>query len=393
VTRRLILAVSPGEIWGALEEAGEFVELRLARGGARGLLGEIYLGRVVALRPELPAALVDIGLARPGFLSAEDAVPGRGIAALGEGDAVIVEIVKEARADKSAGLSLRPRAGLLWEEARAAAKEQRPPARLAALSPVAMLIEQFGAPAFDAIVIDDRGALAEARRWLAQHHPELADRLAFGAEAEAIAAAIEEALAPRVPLAGGGALVIEPTAAAVMIDVDSGAAPQDAVNLAAAQAAARHIRLRNLAGPIVIDFIPTRRRGARERIRAVLAAALAADSARPDVLGWTRLGHLEIVRPRRQAPLHEILFEHAPGAGRAKTAATVAYEALGAAARMADATAGRALALAVHPEVAAMLEEGEAGEARRALEGRLGRPLAVVAEPARPREAFDIRPL
>ncbi|MGH7033191.1 MAG: hypothetical protein ACREFL_05635, partial [Stellaceae bacterium] len=103
MSRTLFLRVSPGEIWAALEEKGALEGLRVLRAGAAGT-GGIFLGRIVALRPELPAALIEIGLDRPGFLDARDADPRRGLAGLSEGAALIVELIKEPRADKAAGL-------------------------------------------------------------------------------------------------------------------------------------------------------------------------------------------------------------------------------------------------------------------------------------------------
>jgi ribonuclease G len=161
-----------------------------------------------------------------------------------------------------------------------------------------------------------------------------------------------------------------------------------AANLAAAQEAARQIGLRNLAGPIVIDFVGMRDRRDRDRVRAALTAALA-DDGDAEVLGWTRLGHLELVRKRRHAPLAELLFERLPGGGLAKTPLTVALEALRVLAREAAAAPVRAPVLHVHPEVATALS-GEAGVARRELEGRLGRAVDIVAEPGRARDGFDI---
>ncbi len=279
----------------------------------------------------------------------------------------------------------------------AARTRSRPPAPLETPAlPIAALLADFAPRHPDLIAVDDRAAFAEARAWLARHHPELSDRLALHRDAvplfehHGIAGAIAAALQPRVPLPGGGALTIEPTAAATMIDVDTGAARGAlATNLAAVGEAARQIRLRNLAGPIVIDFAGMRRRGERDRVRDALAAALAGD-ADAEVLGWTRLGHLELVRKRRHAPLFELLFERAPGGGLVKTPLTVALEALRALARDAAAAPARTHSLHVHPEVAAALA-GEAGEARRELEARLGRAIAVIAEPGRSREAFDIR--
>jgi ribonuclease G len=177
-----------------------------------------------------------------------------------------------------------------------------------------------------------------------------------------------------------------------MIDVDSGGAPALATNLAAAREAARQIRLRNLAGPIVIDFIGLKKRTDRERVTEALAAALAEDPGKPELLGWTRLGHVELVRPRRQAPLAEILFAPAQGGGLVKTALTLALEALRALARAIDYVPGQTPVLAVHPEIATALEAGEGRAARAELEARLGRKIAVVAEPNRGRDFVDIRP-
>jgi ribonuclease G len=465
VRRALLISASPGELWAALTEDETLRELRVSRTGPRtGRVGEVMLGRVVALKPELPAALVDIGLDRPGFLSAEDAAPGAGIAFLREGEAITVQVTKEARADKAAGLSTRlrlsgrfldftpGRAGVAaakgvpaaererllaavrqiaahgdglvlrarasgaapadlagdaeslrarWLAIEAARARLRAPAPLEPPpTPLATLLAEF-APAAPDIVIDDRAAFAAARGWLARHQPELVDRLTLHRETTplfehyGIGGDIAAALASRVPLEDGGAITVELTAAATMIDVDSGSRMRGgaqrailATNLMAAREAARQIRLRNLAGPIVIDFVGMRERGGRDRVRDALAAALA-DDGDAEVLGWTRLGHLELVRKRRSAPLTELLFERTPGGGLAKTPMTVALEALRALAREAESAPVLAPCLRVHPDVAAALM-GDAAAARQELETRLGRPIEIIAEPGRPRAGFDI---
>lgn len=458
---QLFIAATPGELWGALWQDDEVVELRLLRTGSRGRIGDIHLGRIVGLRPELPAALIDIGIDRPAFLSGQDMPPQTRFAGLTEGQVVIVQIAKEARADKAAGVTLRLRlagqfldlaplrdgtdaarglaagererlaaalresegsgsgfvirpaaagaavADLVaeaaalrarWQSILAASRRAQPPSRLEAPEPmIGTLIAEFLDLGLERIVVDDRAAFAEARGWLMRRHKGLVERLTLhhgpGAlfDESGVSAAIETALAPRVALAGGGTLTIESNAAATMIDVDSGSDNALlAVNLAAASAAARQIRLRNLAGPIVIDFIATKRPGERDRVLAALASALAVDPAAPQLLGWTRLGHVEIIRKRRHPPLGEMLFEHIPGGGLTKTALTVALEGLRAAAREADAAAGQALTLFVHSAVAASLADGDAAPARRELEGRLGRRLSVVAEPARQRDTFVV---
>lgn len=464
MTGELLLSASPGELWAALVRDGALEGLRVLRVGRSGRVGEVLLGRIVALKPELPAALVEIGLERPGFLSAEDALPGAGLTGLHEGQAVVVQVTKEARADKAAGLTLRlrlagrgltltpgrpgvaadqrlapeevrrlaaemavivrPDEGFLlqksaagadrdalaeeaealrarWRRIEAAKGEARAPQPLEEPeTPMALALAEFMAERPDAIIVDDRAAFAEARRWLERHAPKLAARLALhrGAvplfEERGVAGDIDAALAPRIVLAGGGALAIEETAAATMIDVDmagaghgSGAARAIvAVNLAAAREIARQIRLRGIAGPIIVDFIGMKRRQDRDRVRAALEKALAGDA---ELLGWTRLGHVELVRKRRQTPLAELLFERRPGGGREKSALTVALEALRALDRAAAATPPRAPLLRVHPDVAALLD-GAARKARQEVERRLGRPLALAAEPGRARDRFDI---
>jgi ribonuclease G len=466
VSRELLIAVSPGEIWAALVEEGQLAGLRVLRPGAGGQVGQIYLGRVVAQRPELPAALVDIGLDRPAFLSAEDAQPRGSLAALDEGRGIIVQVAKEARADKATGLTMRPRlvgrlvdlmplsAGITAEKGFAPAERdrlaaalaastkddggfilrsaatgvaaeemvaegaalrrrwrsilvdsaaRRPPALLDDAEPaLAGLLADF-AGSLDAIVTDDLAAAAEARQWLARHRPALMERVSFHRERMAlfehhgIAGEVAAAIVPRLVLGDGVALTIEHSAAATLIDVDSrsaagrkgdAAAAGLAANLRAAAEVARQIHLRNLAGPIVVDFIGMRDKGGRERVRALLAELLAGDGD-TDVLGWTRLGHLELVRKRRRAPLAELLFERAPGGGLTKTPLTVALEALRVMAREAEASPGRPLSLRVAPEVAAALDTS-ARTARQSLETRLGRPVPITAEPGRARETFDI---
>ena len=88
---------------------------------------------------------------------------------------------------------------------------------------------------------------------------------------------------------------------------------------------ARQLRLRQLGGGILIDFAALEGPRARERVRQAMIAALAGDPARPQVLGWSRLGHLEIVRPRRLRRWPKRCWSRGP---RAKAPPTLAFEAL-----------------------------------------------------------------
>ena len=137
------------------------------------------------------------------------------------------------------------------------------------------------------------------------------------------AAAIWQALAePDVALPGGARMTITPTPALTAIDIDAGAATAErrskkqaqlALNRMLAPAVARQIRLRHLAGAILIDpaGIPQRN---RSQLAESFAAALAEDPLRPQFLGFSALGLAEILRPRRHPPLHECLTgAHAEG--------------------------------------------------------------------------------
>jgi ribonuclease G len=205
-----------------------------------------------------------------------------------------------------------------------------------------------------------------------------------------------EALSETIVLSAGGSVHFETTRTGVLIDVDSGTpetgSPERtslAINLAAATAIGRQIRLRNLGGGIIVDFIGVENRGTRERIRDTLSEALVADPARPQILGWTRLGHLELVRPRRGRPLAEALLEPRPGGALVKTTVTVAHEALRALRREARAQPGRKWRLTVAPDVAAALA-GAAANALRALEERSGRKVVIESDPVLERDRFQI---
>jgi|GEM_PF-322810 Rne/Rng family ribonuclease len=300
----------------------------------------------------------------------------------------------------TAVVAMRSRWNAIEERRRRAA----PPACLETMPVLAGLLDELADTDVGELVVDDPAVLAEARAWLSRERPALVERLALHRgqepllEAAGVAETAAELLEPRLSLAGGGTLTIEPTAAATLLDVDSGALEGEAasgeaalltVNLAAAPVIARQIRLRGLAGALVVDFIGLRERAAREQLLDAFRAALEAQAPDAQLLGWTRLGHVELTRPRRRAPLHEIVFEPRERGGYTKTATTTALEALASVARRVAAEPASAPRLRLHPAVAAVLA-GEAAPAVQALETRTGRKISVVSEPGRARDTFDI---
>jgi ribonuclease G len=436
--RELLIAAGPGEWRAALLEAGVPVELYVERGD-RAEAGSIHLGRVLRLVPALGAALVDLGDERPAFLPGRETEPrGR---TLHDGQRVIVQIRREAQGGKAARATERvrlrsaigaskasaeylPRAprwrGEDWGEqepepeplAELGAEEVElrrrwrdildraarlvPPARLDPAASFASALAGALAGPPHHILVDDPAAIPGIRVALSNIAVEHLPETEWPIELDA---AFAEALSETVPLPGVGAVHFESTRAGVLIDVDSGTAETGsperiglATNLAATAAIARQIRLRNLGGGIVIDFIGLDSRTLREKLRAALDEAIAPDPADPQILGWTRLGHFELVRPRRGRPLTEALLELRPGGGHIKTAITVAYEVLRALRREARARPGRRWRLIVAPEVAVALARS-VEFAVQETERRFARKLVIEADPSYDCERFQIASL
>lgn len=405
--RELLIAAGPGEWRAALLEAAVPVELMVER-GERSEAGSIHLGRVCRLVPALDAALVDIGGERPAFLPQREVVP-RG-SRLNEGQRVLVQVRREPQDGKAARVTMavRPRSRHLeqitdgaeglaqrWRNILDRASLIEPPARLDPVPTFAAALASALPGTAARVGVDDPGAVPETRAAFpgaaVAHRPQAE----WPIDLDAL---FDQALSETVALPGSGAIHFETTRAGMLIDVDSGipeaGSPQRTgieTNLAAAVTIARQVRLRNLGGGIVIDFIGLDNRASREEVRAALAEALAGDPAMPQILGWTRLGHFELVRPRRGRPLHEALVERRRGGALVKTGITIAFEALRALRRQARAQPGRQWQLVVAPEVAAVLTGGLAGAVREA-ERRFAREIAITADPALGRERFQIAP-
>jgi len=379
----LLISAGPGEWRAAWVEGGEARELYVERGDTRPA-GSRHLGRVVRVVPGLDAALIDIGDERPGFLPLRDVPEG---AKAEEGARLFVEVRREAWADKAPRLTGKLAAGdppaLAARAARLDPPAQLfPPPGLAA----ALALRLPGAP--ERIVADDAAVLAELRGAFREAEVRQSSAEDWAVDLDA---AFTAGLAPSLTLRGGGTVHFEDTRAAMLVDVDTGTPETGsaervalAANLAAAELIARQLRLRNIGGAVVIDFVGLDRRGARERVRQALEDALAGDPATPQLLGWTRLGHLELVRKRRGRSLADALLE--PGSPRPQPVA-LAHEALRRLSREARANPAANWRLAAAPGVVAALR-GPAEAALRALETRLGRRVALHAESDR--DGFDI---
>jgi ribonuclease G len=283
-----------------------------------------------------------------------------------------------------------------WNDILDRASRLVPPARLDPISTPAAVIASVLPGTPNQILVDEPAAIPEIRRAFpraaVEHRPDTEWPIDFGTVFDA-------ALSETIALPGGGSVHFEATRAGVLIDVDTGTPETGSTersglrtNLTAAETIARQIRLRNLGGGIVIDFVGLDSKASRERVRAALAGGLAADPASPQILGWTRLAHLELMRPRRGRPLAHALLERRPDGALVKTAVTVAHEALRTWRRELRAQPGRQWRLIVAPDVATALADEAAGAVQE-LEQRFARKIAIEADSSYRRERFQIAPL
>jgi Rne/Rng family ribonuclease len=205
-----------------------------------------------------------------------------------------------------------------WARIQAEAKAGRPGRLGADEPPLERLLRAVLSPELAAIEAADAEILARLRRLLegplSAHAIELVrlapERLAF--EQTEVAGALEAALEREVALPGGGRLIVEPTAAFVAIDVDGGGQAALDVDLEAARAVARLVRLRNLGGTIVVDFVDLATKAQRQRLEDGLKRAFREDPATVDIHPMSALGIVQISRSRRGRSLDSLLRRPCP---------------------------------------------------------------------------------
>ena len=207
-----------------------------------------------------------------------------------------------------------------WETIRRRALDALPPADLSARipgerDPVERLLRDFGA-SLEEVILDDRAMARSLQDEMDRRKESIRVRWHNGPmpvfDIDDVAGQIDTALAPRIALESGVEVLFEPGETLCAIDVDSagaggrqGRAPRRPVevNLEAAPAIAQQLRLRNIAGAVVIDFVTMRSAYDRDKVQAALAEALRMDPVPSQVYGFTRLGHLELTRARRGTTL------------------------------------------------------------------------------------------
>jgi ribonuclease G len=207
-----------------------------------------------------------------------------------------------------------------WEQIRTQAFATQPPADLSARipgerDPITRALRDHGA-SLEEVILDERGMARALQDEMDRLGEKIRVRWHNGPmpafDIDDVEGQIDTALAPRIVLESGVEVLFEPGETLTAVDVDSGSAggrqgraprrPVE-VNLEAAPAIAQQLRLRNLAGAVVVDFVTMRSTYDRDKVQAALAEALAEDPVPTQLYGFTRLGHFELTRARRGATL------------------------------------------------------------------------------------------
>ena len=256
------------------------------------------------------------------------------------------------------------------------------------------------------ILVDSRETFQKMESFAASYIQRFAGRLQHYAsdrplfELYGVEEEIERALARRVSLKSGGYLIMDQTEALTTIDVNTGGFVggrnfDDTIfktNLEAAQVIARQLRLRNLGGIIIVDFIDMDNEVHREAVLAEFTKALSLDRTRISVNGFSQLGLVEMTRKRTRESLAHILCEPCPtchGRGEVKTAQTVCYQILRELLRESRQYAAREFRILASQKVIDMFLDEES-QSLAMLEEFIGKPISLQVETVYNQEQYDI---
>ncbi len=296
----------------------------------------------------------------------------------------------------------------LWNDIRAKAERSKAPALLHRdLTLVERILRDLLSPDFKSIRVDNEIEYEHVLEFVQRFQPSLISHVKlytrdeplfdeFGVQAE-----LDHALKPKVWLKSGGYIVINQTEALVAIDVNTGKYVgktnrlEDTIvktNIDAVKEIVRQIRLRDLGGIIVIDFIDMDERRNRNKVVQALEEALRHDRAPTKILSFNEFGLVALTRKRVKQSLERTLCEpcpHCGGAGWIKSVATVCSEIRAEARKMASEIDGNILNLRVHPSVAASLKSRD-GVLISEIEAATRKEIVIKSDPEVHQERFEI---
>ena len=298
----------------------------------------------------------------------------------------------------------------VWQEVRRRSESSRAPAAVyREQSLVQKLLRDLLTDEFQAIRIDNAVEHRRVSEFVERVMPQLAPRVKlyqkefpifdeYGVQAE-----IDKALRSKVWLKSGGYIVINPTEALVAIDVNTGryvgkksaGRLEDTIvktNLEAAREIVRQIRLRDLGGIIVLDFIDMEEKKNRQKVFQVVDEELRKDRAPSKAIQVQDFGLVVVTRKRVKQSLERLLTDQCPycsGTGTIKSGSTICYEILTEMKKVAADLNGQGLVLRVHPDIAQELKGEEAGVLRDC-ERVLGKKVVVKPDAQLHHEQFDV---
>ncbi len=483
----ILINWSPQETRVAVVETGAVQELHVERTLERGLVGNVYLGKVARVLPGMQSAFIDIGLERAAFLHVADlmsSVAARHADAdkgepapvvpiekqVFEGQALLVQVIKDPIGTKGARLSsqisiagrllvflpqdqhigvsqkipfeqreaLRQRLQALaesaggfilrtngedasdaelgediaylrktWARIKEAATRLPPKSLLHQdLSLLQRVLRDLVSETTQTIRIDSAEQFKKLQSFGQEFMPSAVDKLQLYKgerpifDLFSIDEEVGKALGRRVDLKSGGYLIVDQTEALTTVDVNTGgfvgARNFDETifktNLEAAGAIARQLRLRNLGGIVIADFIDMTREDHREAVLAEFRKQLARDRVKTMVSGYSALGLVEMTRKRTRESLAHMLCEPCPvcdGKGSVKTARTVTYDILREILREARQFNPREFRVIASPDVIDVLLDEES-QHLAGLSDFIGKPISLQAEGAMSQEQYDI---
>ncbi|MDM7950562.1 Rne/Rng family ribonuclease [Hydrogenophaga sp.] len=514
MSQEILINWAPQETRVAVVEQGAVQEVHLERTLERGLVGNVYLGKVSRVLPGMQSAFIDIGLDRAAFLHVADlmpsinakhaaprvreTVPAQPVVdtlptqggnprvlppdpvlpierQIFEGQALMVQVLKDPIGSKGARLTaqisiagrllvflpqdnhigvsqkippaqreaLRQRVAALavppgggapggfilrtnaedasddelsddiaylrktWQRIKEAATRHPPPTMLHEdLNLMQRVLRDLVGSETQSIRIDSREQHGLMRSFAAEFMPDTVEKIQhytgerpifdlFNVDED-----IVRALSRRVDLKSGGYLVIDQTEALTTVDVNTGGFVgarnfDDTVfrtNLEAAQAIARQLRLRNLGGIVIVDFIDMVREDHCEAVLSEFRKQLARDRVKTMTGGFSQLGLVEMTRKRTRESLAQLLSEPCAacnGRGLVKTARSLCYDILREILREARAFNPREFRVIASPQVVELFLDEES-QHLAGLSDFVGKPISLQADSAMTQEQYDI---
>jgi ribonuclease G len=427
MSEEILINVTPMETRVALIENGVLQDVYIERTQKKGLVGNIYKGKVVRVLPGMQAAFVELGLERASFIHASDILPelaagekrqggakNDNIRELAqEGQKIVAQVTKDPLGTKGArltthlslpsrylvympdndhiGISQRIEDELererlkslvaeiraeediaieggfiirtaaegqaydelkhdilylkrLWAAVKRRVTSYATPSVIYEDLPLSLrTIRDMVRPEVEKIRIDSRETFQKISEFVADFMPEAIDKLEWYPgerplfDLYSVEEEMQRALGRKVQLKSGGYLIIDQTEAMTTIDVNTGAFVghrnlEETIyktNLEAATALARQLRVRNLGGIIIVDFIDMKESEHKRQVLRTLEKALEKDHAKTAISGVTELGLVQVTRKRSRDSLEGVLCEDCPscnGRGSVKSPETVCYE-------------------------------------------------------------------